>query len=272
MCVTLPRHGRLANSWQLAARRSRPAARTTAAASQRHGRLVGEGNAAAVSATPPRMRSAHPAPPRARSLAQRAGAEHLFACDRIDCGDGDRRSDTGGQPDRRLGRPRAQPQGHLAVAAARRAGRDHRAVRVGQVEPRVRHDLRRGPAPLRRVAVGLRAPVPRPDGQARRGLDRGALAGDLDRPEDDLAQPALDGRHGDRDLRLPAPAVGARGQAALPDLRAADRRPVGRADRRPGDGARRRARASWCSRRSCAGARASTASCSRSCARTASRA
>ncbi len=40
----------------------------------------------------------------------------------------------------------------------------------------------------------------------------------------------------DRDLRLPASAVGARGQAALPDLRAADRRPVGRADHRPGDG------------------------------------
>ena len=78
-----------------------------------------------------------------------------------------------------------------------------------------------------------------PDGQARRRLDRGALAGDLDRPEDDLAQPPLDGRHGHRDLRLPAPAVGARRQAALPDLRAPDRGAVGRADHRPGDGARR---------------------------------
>ena len=38
-------------------------------------------------------------------------------------------------------------------------------------------------------------------------FDRGAVAGDLDRAEDDLAQPALDGRHGDRDLRLHAPAV-----------------------------------------------------------------
>ena len=112
-------------------------------------------------------------------------------------------------------------------------------VGVGQVEPRVRHDLRRGAAPLRGVAVGLRQAVPGADGQARRRLDRGALAGDLDRPEDDLAQPALDGRHGHRDLRLPAPAVVARGQAALPDLRPADRGPVGRADHRPGDGARR---------------------------------
>ena len=44
---------------------------------------------------------------------------------------------------------------------------------------------------------------------------------------------------GDRDLRLPAPAVVAGGQAALPHLRAPDRRSVGRADHRPGDGARR---------------------------------
>ena len=47
---------------------------------------------------------------------------------------------------------------------------------LGQVEPRLRHDLRRGAAPLRRVAVRLRAPVPGPDGEARRGLDRGPLA------------------------------------------------------------------------------------------------
>ena len=49
-------------------------------------------------------------------------------------------------------------------------------VRLGQVQPRLRHDLRRGPAPLRRVALGVRAPVPRPDGQARRRLHRGPLA------------------------------------------------------------------------------------------------
>ena len=34
-------------------------------------------------------------------------------------------------------------------------------VRFGQVVPGVRHDLRRGPAPLRRVAVGVRPAVPR---------------------------------------------------------------------------------------------------------------
>jgi hypothetical protein len=116
-------------------------------------------------------------------------------------------------------RPRAQPQGRRPRAAARRADRVHRAVRLGQVEPRVRHDLRRGPAPLRRVAVGLRPPVPRADGQARRRLHRGAVAGHLDRPEVDLAQPALDRRHDHRDLRLPAPAVRPHRPAALPQLR-----------------------------------------------------
>ena len=122
-----------------------------------------------------------------------------------------------------------------------------------QVVARVRHPLRRGAAALRRVALGVRAAVPRADGQARRRLHRGPVAGHLDRPEDDLAQPALDGRHGHRDLRLPAPAVRAGRAPALPRLRPADRRPVGRADRRPGDGAARRARGSRSTRRSSAG-------------------
>ena len=95
----------------------------------------------------------------------------------------------------------------------------------GKSVARLRHDLRGGPAPLRRVALRLRAPVPADDGEARRRLDRRALAGDLDRPEDDVAQPALDGRHGHRDLRLPPPALRAHRAAALPRLRAADRRP-----------------------------------------------
>ncbi len=71
---------------------------------------------------------------------------------------------------------------------ARQARRHHRPLRLGQVLARLRHDLRRGPAALRRVAVGLRAAVPRADGQARRRLDRGALAGHLHRAEDDLAR------------------------------------------------------------------------------------
>src|SRR3954454_14787517 len=59
-----------------------------------------------------------------------------------------------GEPveDRGLGGPGAQPQERLPRAAARRAGGHHRAVRIRQVLAGVRHDLRRGAAPLRRVA------------------------------------------------------------------------------------------------------------------------
>ena len=141
--------------------------------------------------------------------------------------------------DRRLGSPGTQPQGRGRLDPAGLADGDHRPVGIGQIVARVRHDLRRGTAPLRRVAVGVRAAVPGADGQAGRRLDRGSVAGDLDRPEDDLTQPALDGRDGHRDLRLPATAVGADRPPALPHLRPADHRPVGRADHRPGDGARR---------------------------------
>ena len=118
---------------------------------------------------------------------------------------------------------------------ARPAGRHHRAVRLGQVQPRLRHDLRRGPAPVRREPVRLRPPVPRTDGEAGRRPDRRPLAGHLDRPEGRLAQPALDGRDRHRDLRLPAPAVRAGRHPALPE-RPSDRAPERPADRRPGPG------------------------------------
>ena len=135
-------------------------------------------------------------------------------------------------------RPRAQPEGHHRPAAAEPPDLHHRALRLRQVEPCLRHDLRGGAAPLRRVALRVRAPVPPDDGEAGRRPHRRPQPGDLDRPEDDLAQPALDGRHGDRDLRLPAPALRAGRAAALPGLRQADRRPVDRRDRRPGAAAR----------------------------------
>ena len=57
------------------------------------------------------------------------------------------------------------------------------------------------------------------DGKARRRLHRGIVAGDFDRPEVDLAQSALDGRHGHRNLRLSAFAVRAHRHAALLQLR-----------------------------------------------------
>ena len=58
----------------------------------------------------------------------------------------------------------------------RQAGRHHRAERQRQEFAGLRYDLRRRPAPLCRVAVRLRPPVPRPDGQARRRPDRRAVA------------------------------------------------------------------------------------------------
>jgi excinuclease UvrABC ATPase subunit len=54
---------------------------------------------------------------------------------------------------------------------------------------------------------------------------RRPLAGDLDRAEDHQPQPALDRRHGHRDLRLHAPAVGARRRALFAGHRPADREP-----------------------------------------------
>ena len=71
--------------------------------------------------------------------------------------------------------------------------------------------------------------------------------------------------HDHRGLRLPAAAVRPGGQAALPDLRPADRPADPAADRRPGARARRRAPGSRCWPRWSAAARASTPSCSASC-------
>ena len=100
------------------------------------------------------------------------------------------------------------------------AGGDHRAVRVGQVLPGLRHHLCRGPATLRRVPVRLRPAVPGRDGEAGRGRHRGPLARDLHRAEDHGAEPPLHGGHGHGDLRLPAPPLGPGGHAPLRRVRA----------------------------------------------------
>ena len=109
----------------------------------------------------------------------------------------------------------------------------HRRLRLGQVVAGLRHDLRRGAAALRRVALRLRPAVPRADGEAGRRLDRGALAGDLHRAADDLAQSALDRRHRHRDLRLPAAALRLDRRAALHELRPGDPPADDPADGRP---------------------------------------
>ena len=82
--------------------------------------------------------------------------------------------------------------------------------------------------------------------------------------------PALHRRHRHRDLRLPAAALGPRRRAALPQRRHA--RSPGRAPRRsptPSSAGPRRP-GSRCSRRWCAAARASSATCSRTCGSAAS--
>ena len=132
--------------------------------------------------------------------------------------------------------PRTQPQGRDGRVPARPSRGDHRTLRQRQEQPRVRHDLRRGPASLRREPERLCPPVPRPDGEAGRRPDRRPVAGHLDRPEGRVAQPAVDGRHGHRDLRPPPPAVRPDRHPALPQ-RPSDRAPERPADRRPGAGA-----------------------------------
>ena len=66
------------------------------------------------------------------------------------------------------------------------------------------------------------------NGQARRRLHRGAVAGHLDRPEVGQPQPAVDRRDDYRGLRLPAAALRPHRAPALPHLR-----PTGRRARRP---------------------------------------
>ena len=89
------------------------------------------------------------------------------------------------------------------------------------------------------VAVGLRPAVPGDDAEAGRRPDRRPVAGHLDRAEDHLEEPALDGRHRHRDLRLHAAALGAHRRALFARDRPADREPDRVADGRPRAGAAR---------------------------------
>ncbi len=128
--------------------------------------------------------------------------------------------------------------------SARQAGGVHRPV-GSRVNRRWRStpSTPRASAALRRVAVELCA-VSGPDGQAGCGLHRRSVARHFPstrRPP--LTEPAFDGRHGHRDLRLYAPAVGAHRYAALPEMRQGDPPADHRPDHRPADGARGNARA-----------------------------
>ena len=68
-----------------------------------------------------------------------------------------------------------------------------------------------------------------PDAEAEGRARQRPVAGHQHRAEDDQQEPALDGRHGHRDLRLPAHPVRPAGPAVLPELRhrrSARRRPT----------------------------------------------
>src|SRR6266545_6570816 len=70
------------------------------------------------------------------------------------------------RPDQRARRARAQPEEHRRRYSARQAGGNHRPLRLRQIDTGLRYDLRRGSAPLCRVAFGLRAAVSGPAEQA----------------------------------------------------------------------------------------------------------
>src|SRR5579859_3808443 len=110
----------------------------------------------------------------------------------------------------------AQPEEPERRAAAQPARGHNRAFGLREKLARVRHAVRRGPAPLRGEPVGVRAAVPAAHGKAGRGSDRGALARDRHRAEGRQPQSALDGRDGHGNPRLPAASFRARRHAVLP--------------------------------------------------------
>src|SRR5438034_550386 len=74
-------------------------------------------------------------------------------------------------------RAAAQSQGHHRRAAAVRPHGRYRTVGVGQELAGVRYALRRGPAPLYRVALDVCQTVPRADAETVGGQHRGHVSG-----------------------------------------------------------------------------------------------
>ncbi len=121
-----------------------------------------------------------------------------------------------GQPPRSLRprprRPRAQSPGRRRRHPPRRVDRVHRRLRLRKVVPRLRHDLRGGPAPLLRVGRAVRPPSDPPGGLAEGRRDRRS-------PSRGLAPAApldphlpLLGGHGHQPLELAPDAVLPRGR------------------------------------------------------------
>ena len=109
------------------------------------------------------------------------------------------------------------------------------------------------------IPVGLRPPVPGTDGQAGRRPIEGLSPAISIEQKTTSQEPALHRRHGDRNPRLHAPAVGARRRPLFARDRPADRGADRLPDGRPGAWRCRRARGCCCWRPWCATARASTA-------------
>ncbi len=86
-----------------------------------------------------------------------------------------------GRPDPRDRRPPEQPQGRDGGRAAPPDDGLYGRVRLGQEQFRPGHRLQRGPAPLRRVDVHLRAAIRGAPRQAQGRADRGPLASHRDR-------------------------------------------------------------------------------------------
>src|SRR5205823_1915723 len=78
----------------------------------------------------------------------------------------------------------AQSQGHHRRAAAVRPHGRHRTIGVGQELAGVRYRLRRGPAPLHRVALDVCQTVPRADAETVGGQHRGHFSGGRYRAEE----------------------------------------------------------------------------------------
>ena len=91
--------------------------------------------------------------------------------------------------------------------AARRADRVHRRVRLGEVLARLRDDLRGGAAALLRVGDAVRAAAARPAGRAEGARHHRPAAGDRPAAAARRRDLALQRRHRDDALELPADAL-----------------------------------------------------------------
>ena len=119
--------------------------------------------------------------------------------------------------DPRCAGPQSEKRQHRS--SQERAHRSHGSQRLGEIQPRLRHDLRRGAEALCREPLVLCAPVSRADGQAGRRPHTGDRPGDGDRAEDQYTEPPLHRRDDDGSLRLSEAAVRARGTNVLPQVR-----------------------------------------------------